>query len=41
MGGEEVLSGCGGRLIYVKGYREGSPEKRIELLRDAIKILMP
>jgi len=31
----------GGRLVYLKGYRDGSPEKRVELLRDAIKTLMP
>ena len=34
-----VWSGYGGRLIYLKGYRDGSPEKRIELLRDALKTL--
>ena len=31
----------GGRLIYLKGYRDGSPEKRVELLRDALRTLMP
>jgi len=31
----------GGRLIYLKGYRDGTPERRIELLRDAIKALTP
>ena len=29
----------GGRLIYLKGYRDGSPEKRVDLLRDALKTL--
>ena len=29
----------GGRLLYLKGYREGTPEKRVELLRYAIKEL--
>ena len=31
----------GGRLIYLKGYRGGAPDKRVELLRDALKTLMP
>ena len=30
----------GGRLIYLKGYRDGSPEKRVELLREALTTLM-
>ena len=30
----------GGRLIYLTGYREGSPETRIELLKNAIKGLI-
>lgn len=29
----------GGRLIYLKGYRGGSPEERVRLLKDAIEIL--
>ena len=29
----------GGRLIYLKGYREGTSEARVRLLRDAIKRL--
>ncbi len=39
--GGEVWTGYGGRLIYLKGYRDGTPEIRVELLRDAIKTLMP
>ena len=27
----------GGRLIYLKGYRDGSPETRVELLKNAIE----
>ena len=27
----------GGRLIYLKGFRDGSEEKRVELLREALK----
>ena len=26
----------GGRLTYIKGYRDGSPEQRIRLLHDAL-----
>ena len=29
----------GGRLIYLRGYRDGSPENRIRLLRDAMTSL--
>ena len=29
----------GGRLIYLKGYRDGSPEERVRLLKDAIEEL--
>ena len=35
--GGDVLSGYNGRLIYLKGYRDGSDEKRVELLRNAIE----
>ena len=35
----ELWSGYEGRLIYLKGYRDGSPEVRIALLEDAIKNL--
>jgi glycosyltransferase involved in cell wall biosynthesis len=31
--------GYGGRLIYLKGYRDGSDEKRVELLKRAISTL--
>ena len=30
----------GGRLVYLKGYREGSDEIRVQLLKDAIQKLM-
>ena len=33
-------SGYGGRLIYLKGYRDGSPEERIQLLKSAIEGLV-
>ena len=36
---EGLWSGYEGRLIYLKGYRDGSPEVRIALLEDAIKNL--
>ena len=29
----------GGRLVYLRGYRDGSPEDRVRLLRDAITSL--
>jgi len=32
----EVWSGYGGRLIYLKGYRDGTDEERVELLKRAI-----
>ena len=32
-----VWSGYDGRLIYLKGYRDGSDEKRVELLKSAIE----
>ena len=34
--GGEVLFGYSGRLIYLKGYRDGSDEERVELLKKAI-----
>lgn len=36
VGGGEIWSGYEGRLLYLKGYRDGSPEVRIALLEDAI-----
>ena len=36
----EFRSGYGGRLIYLKGYRDGSPEERIQLLKSAIEGLV-
>ena len=35
-----VWSGYGGRLIYLKGYRDGTPEDRIRLLQSAIENLL-
>lgn len=29
----------GGRLVYLRGYRDGSPEERVRLLKDAIEKL--
>ena len=34
--GGEMLAGYGGRLIYLKGYLDGSDEKRVVLLKRAI-----
>ena len=35
--GGEIMAGYGGRLIYLKGYREGSGQKRVALLKKAIE----
>ena len=35
----EILFGYDGRLIYLKGYRDGSDEQRVELLKSAIEKL--
>ena len=35
-----ILSGHGGRLLYLKGYRDGSDAKRVELLRDALEMMV-
>ena len=35
--GGEMLAGYGGRLIYLKGYLDGSDEKRVVLLKRAIE----
>ncbi|MBQ8124278.1 MAG: hypothetical protein IJ173_00175 [Kiritimatiellae bacterium] len=32
-----LYSGYGGRLIYLKGYRDGTDEERVELLKKAIE----
>ena len=37
--GGEIWAGYGGRLIFLKGYREGSDEIRVQLLKNAIHIL--
>ena len=34
-----IRIGYGGRLLYLKGYREGMKEKRVALLKKAIEIL--
>ena len=34
-----LWSGYEGRLIYLKGYRDGSNEQRVELLKNAIEML--
>ena len=34
-----VWSGYEGRLIYLKGYRDGTDEERVELLKKAIDML--
>ena len=35
-----LYSGYEGRLIYLKGYRDGSPEERVSLLKSAIASLV-
>ncbi len=32
-----LRSGYGGRLIYLKGYRDGTDAERVELLKRAIE----
>ena len=32
-----ILIGYGGQLLYLRGYREGTMEKRVELLKEAIE----
>ena len=36
---KRVWSGYGGRLVYLKGYRDGTDEERVELLKKAIDML--
>ena len=38
--GGEMLSGYGGRLLYLKGYRDGTPDLRINLLSSAISLIL-
>ena len=40
VGDGEIWSGYGGRLIYLKGYRDGTKEQRVGLLMDAIVSVM-
>ena len=35
----ELWSGYGGQLIYLKGYRDGTDEERVELLKRGISFL--
>ena len=35
--GREIWSGYGGRLIYLKGYRDGNKDVRVNLLQQAIE----
>ena len=35
--GSEIWSGYGGQLIYLKGYRDGTDEEKVELLKRAIE----
>ena len=35
----EMMVGYGGRLIYLKSYREGTKETRVELLKAAIEVV--
>jgi hypothetical protein len=35
-----VSVGYGGRLLYLKGYRDGSDAKRVELLKDALEMMV-
>ena len=37
VGSGEIWSGYGGRLVYLKGYRDGSKENRVKLLKGAIR----
>ena len=38
--GGEIWSGYNGRLIYLKGYRDGTKERRVELLKCALTSLV-
>ena len=40
VGDGEIWSGYDGRLIYLKGYRDGTPDKRVRLLKNAIEGLL-
>ena len=39
IGDGEIWTGYDGRLIYLKGYREGSDEERVELLKNAVDMI--
>ena len=38
--GGGVFYGYNGRLLYLKGYRDGTDSKRVELLKDAIRLYL-
>ena len=35
-----VSVGCDGRLLYLRGYRDGSEKERIKLLKDALMLIV-
>ena len=35
-----ILSGYGGRLLYLNGYRDGGEKERIKLLKDALMMMV-
>ena len=37
--GCEIGVGCVGRLLYLKGYREGTRDERVRLLKEAILVV--
>ena len=39
--GSEIWSSYEGRLIYLKGYRDGTPQERVRLLKSAITAYLP
>ena len=39
--GSDIWSGYEGRLIYLKGYRDGTPQERVRLLKSAITAYLP
>lgn len=36
----QIWKGYGGMLIYLTGYRDGTPEERIQLLKSAIETFL-
>ena len=35
-----VSVGCDGRLLYLRGFRDGSEKERIKLLKDALMLIV-